>query len=67
MLIDLNILSLEHHRQVSSITLLYKVVHNPIDICSVDLIPVQAEDMTKDFTISMQRPISTVTHSSLDQ
>ena len=40
MLIDLNILSLEHCRQVSSITLLYKIVHNLIDISPVDLIPV---------------------------
>ena len=40
MLIDLNIPSLEHHRQVSSITLLYKIVHNLIDISPVDLIPV---------------------------
>ena len=40
MLIDLNIPSLEHCRQVSSITLLYKIVHNLIDISPVDLIPV---------------------------
>ena len=40
MLIDLNIPSLEHRRQVSSITLLYKIVHNLIDISPVDLIPV---------------------------
>ena len=40
MLIDLNIPSLEHRRQVSSITLLYKIVHNLIDISNVDLIPV---------------------------
>ena len=39
MLIDLNIPSLEHRRQVSSITLLYKIVHNLIDISPVDLIP----------------------------
>ena len=38
MLIDLNIPSLEHCRQVSSITLLYKIVHNLIDISPVDLI-----------------------------
>ena len=40
MLIDLNIPSLEHRRQVSSTTLLYKIVHNLIDISPVDLIPV---------------------------
>ena len=40
MLIDLNIPSLEHRRQVSNITLLYKIVHNLIDISPVDLIPV---------------------------
>ena len=37
MLIDLNIPSLEHRRQVS---ILYKIVHNLIDISPVDLIPV---------------------------
>ena len=40
MLIDLNIPSLEHCRQASSITFLYKIVHNHIDISPVDLIPV---------------------------
>ena len=40
MLIDLIIPSLEHRRQVSSITLLYKIVHNLIDISPVDLISV---------------------------
>ena len=40
MLIDLNIPSLEHRRQVSSIILLYKIVHDLIDISTVDLIPV---------------------------
>ena len=38
MLIDLNIPSLEYRRQVSSITLLYTIVHNLIDISPVDLI-----------------------------
>ena len=40
MLIDLNIPSLEHRSQVSSITLLYKIAHNLIDIVPVDLITV---------------------------
>ena len=47
-LIDLNIPSLEHRRQVSSITLLYKIVHNLIDISLVDLIPVTSNTRGQD-------------------
>jgi len=38
MLMDLNIPSLELRRQVSSIILLYKIVHNLIDISPIDLL-----------------------------
>ena len=48
MLIDLNIPSLEHRRQVSSITVLYKIVHNLIDISPVDLIPVTSNSRGHD-------------------
>jgi len=40
MLTDLNIPSLVDRRQLSSIILLYKVIHNLIDISSIDLLPV---------------------------
>jgi len=40
MLNDLNIPSLEHRRQLSNIILLYKVIHNLIDISSTDLLPI---------------------------
>jgi len=42
MLNDLNIPSLEHRRQSSSIILLYKVIHNLIDISSTDLLPINS-------------------------
>ena len=39
-LTDLNIPSLEHRRQLSSIILLYKIIHNLIDISSTDLLSI---------------------------
>ena len=66
MLTDLNIPSLEHCRQYSSIILFYKIIHNLIDLSPVELLWTP-EDTTKDFIIFLQGQINTAIHFSLDQ
>jgi len=62
MLNDLNIPSLDNRRQLSSIILLYKVIHNLIDISSTDLLPITSTtDIIRDFIIYLPGPANIAT------